>query len=64
MLEKAKQKHVPAQCVSLWRIPENLTKIISCHSRKENRIRKLKKGVLDKKFTGYEKGMLITKSIS
>ena len=62
MLGEVTKKYVPAQCVSLWRIPANLKKIISCHSCKENRIRKLKKGVQDKKFSGYEKGMLITKS--
>ena len=61
MQDKAKVKHVPSECVLT--IPKNVTSVISCHSCKEKRIRKLKKGIAEKAFTAYEKGMIVPNKI-
>ena len=57
MFEKTINQSVTPECVSF--IPENITKVFSCHACKQKRMNKLIKGVENEEFTSYEKGIKI-----
>ena len=56
MFEKTINQSVIPECVSF--IPENVTKVFSCHPCRHKRLDKLIKGVENKDFTSYEKGKM------